>query len=145
MCKVVSRDFKVIAMKHQGRFEDYAELVPQAAQQFLKRMPDFSGTEVTVYEPKSSKSHTEGTFYVGILVDEKPVSMPEEMEFLEIRHSYGMIRGDGKEMGSLYSSLDQWIEKKGYIRDTLKNFIIETYHPLENGAEEVEIYIPIKV
>lgn len=145
MSLVVSRDFKVIAMKHKGRFEDFAELVPQAAQQFLKEMPDFSGTEVTVYEPKSSKSHTEGTFYVGILVDEEPDSLPEEMEFLEVRRSYGMIRGGGTEIKSLYSSLDQWIDEQGYERHTLKDFIIETYHPVGNGGEEVEIYIPIKV
>ncbi|WP_079508645.1 GyrI-like domain-containing protein [Mesobacillus jeotgali] len=140
MCEVVSREFKVIVMKHKGRFEDYPQLVPQRAQQFAKRMPDFSGTEVTVYEPKENMSHTEGTFYVGILVKDNPESLPEEMEFLDIQHSYGVIRGKVHEMGALYSKLDKWIDEKGYSRE---NYIIETYHPVENDIEEVEIYIPI--
>jgi predicted transcriptional regulator YdeE len=144
MCEVVSREFKIIAMKHNGRFEDYPQLVPQAAQQFVNRMPDFSGTEVTVYEPKANISHTEGTFYVGILVNETPRSLPEEMEFLEIQHSYGMIRGKGNEMDGLYSKLDGWINADSYARATDGNYIVETYHPVENDIEEVEIYIPIK-
>ena len=143
MCQVVSRDFKVVAMKHQGRFEDYAVLVPQAAQQFLKRMPDFSGTEVTVYEPKLGETHIEGIFYVGILVEEKPESLPEEMEFLEIQQSYGMITGKGNEIGRLYSTIDEWIDKQGHKRELAGSYIIETYHPVENDVEMVEIFIPI--
>jgi hypothetical protein len=87
MFQVVNREFKVIGMKHSGPFESYAQLVPQAAQQFLQRMPNYEGTEVTVYEPKASNSHVEGIFYVGILVEEKPASLSEEIEFLEIQHS----------------------------------------------------------
>jgi predicted transcriptional regulator YdeE len=144
MCKVVTREFKVIAVKHRGLFKDYAELVPQAAQQFSQSAPDLSGTEITVYEPKVSESHAEGTFYVGLLVNDELAPLPEGAELLDIQHSYGMIRGKGSEMGSLYSSLDQWIDEQGYTRDTLDNFILETYHPVENEGEEVEIYIPIK-
>ncbi|MBT2680207.1 GyrI-like domain-containing protein [Bacillus sp. ISL-35] len=143
MCQVVNREFKVIGMKQNGPFESYAQLVPQAAQQFLQQMPNYEGTEVTVYEPKSSDSHVEGTFYVGILVEEKPVSLPEGIEFLEIQHTYGMISGKGNEMGKLYSTLDEWIYGQGYQKELDGNYIIETYHPIENDIEMVEIYIPI--
>lgn len=143
MCQVVNREFKVIGTKHSGPFESYAEPVPQAAQQFLQRMPKYEGTEVTVYEPKASNSHVEGIFYVGILVEEKPTSLPEEIEFLEIQHSYGMISGKGNEIGKLYSTLDVWIDGQGYQKELDGNYIIETYHPVENDIEMIEIYIPI--
>ena len=144
MCQVVNKEFKIIAEKHTGLFKDYAELVPKAAQQFIQKASNLAGTEVTVYELKASESHTEGTFYVGLMVNDELDTLPEGAEFLEIQHTYGMIRGNGTEMGSLYSTLDQWIDEQGYARDTLKNFILETYHPEANGVEEVEIYIPIK-
>ncbi|MFT9598342.1 GyrI-like domain-containing protein [Mesobacillus sp.] len=145
MCQVVTREFKVIAVKHRGLYKDFAELVPKAAHQFLQRVPNLAGTEVTVYEPKASESHTEGTFYVGLLVNNALDTLPEGAEFLDIQHSYGMIRGKGTGMGSLYKMLDQWVDEQGYARDTLENYILETYHPVENDVEEVEIYIPIKV
>ena len=144
MCQVVKKEFKIIAKKHTGLYKDYAELVPKAAQQFLQRASNLAGTEVSVYEPKANESHTEGTFYVGILVDDKIDTLPEGAEFLNIEQSYGMIRGKGTEMSSLYSSLGQWIDVQGYERDTLENLILETYHPVENDVEEVEIYIPVK-
>lgn len=144
MCQVVTREFKVIAEKHTGLYKDYPELVPKAAHQFLQRASNLTGTEVTVYEPKASESHTEGTFYVGVLVNDELDTLPEGAEFLKIKHTYGMIRGNGTEMGNLNSTLDQWIDEQDYTRDTFKDFILETYHPVENGVEEVEIYIPIK-
>jgi predicted transcriptional regulator YdeE len=139
----VNREFKVIGMKHSGPFESYAQLVPQAAQQFLQRMPKYEGTEVTVYEPKASNSHAEGTFYVGILVEEKPASLPDEIEYLEIQHSYGMISGKGNKIGKLYSTLDEWIDGQEYQKQLAGNYIIESYHPVENDLEMIEIYIPI--
>ncbi len=143
MCQVVNKEFKVIGMKHNGQFESYAQLVPQAAQKFLQLTSNYEGTEVTVYEPKASKDHVEGTFYVGILVEEKPVSLPEKLEFLVIQHTYGMISGNGNEMGKLYSTLDEWIGGQGYQKELDGNYIIETYHFIENDIEMVEIYIPI--
>lgn len=145
MCQVVKREFKVVAVKHRGLYKDFAELIPKAAHQFLQRVPNLAGTEVTVYEPKGSESHPEGTFYVGLLVNDEFDNLPEGAEFLDIQHTYAMIRGKGTEMGSLYSTLDQWVDEQGYARDTLENYILETYHPVENDVEEVEIYIPIKV
>lgn len=143
MCHVMSGDFKVVAMKHTGSFEDYAELVPQAAQQFLKKMPNFSGTEVTVYEPKTSEAHTKGVFYVGVLVDEKPESLPEEMEYLEIQQTYGMITGKANEIGRLYSTIDEWISQQGHKKELAGTYIVETYHPVENDVELVEIFMPL--
>ncbi|WLR57471.1 GyrI-like domain-containing protein [Mesobacillus subterraneus] len=144
MCLVVTREFKVIAVKHKGLYKDFAELVPKAAHQFLQSASNRTGTEVTVYEPKASESHAEGTFYVGLLVNGEFDNLPEGAEFLDIQHTYAMNRGKGTVMGSLYSSLDRWIDEQGYVRDTLERYILETYHPLGNGGEEVEIYIPIK-
>ncbi len=43
---------------------------------------NLEGTEITVYEPKASESHTEGTFYVGLLVNGEFDSLPEGAEFL---------------------------------------------------------------
>jgi predicted transcriptional regulator YdeE len=144
MCQVVKKEFKIIAKKHTGLYKDYAELVPKAAQQFSQEVPNLARTEVTVYEPKASESHIEGTFFVGVLVNDEVDPLPEGAKFLDIQHSYGMIRGKESEMGSLYSLLGQWIDEEGYERDTFKEFIIETYHPVENDVEEVEIYIPVK-
>ncbi|MBT2642484.1 GyrI-like domain-containing protein [Bacillus sp. ISL-41] len=145
MCQVVNKEFKAIAEKHTGLYKEFAELVPKAAQHFLQRASNLAGTEVTVYEPKASESHTEGAFYVGVLVNDESETLPDGAEFLDIQHTYGMIKGKGTEMGSLYSTLDQWLDEQGYARDTLENFIIETYHSVENDVEEVEIYIPIKI
>jgi hypothetical protein len=36
-----------------------------------------------------------------------------------------------------------WAEEQGYQRD-LDSYIIETYHPMEEGGEEVQIYLPIQ-
>ncbi len=143
MSKLVTKNFKIVGMKHRGAFADYAKLVPQAAQRFLQRAANLSGTEVTVYEPKLDENHFEGTFYVGLLVDDE-INIPEGMEQLQFEHSYAMIRGKDAEIGNLYSTLDRWIAEQGCQRDTQENYIVETYHPWENGAEEVEIHIPIK-
>ena len=145
MCRVVTREFKVVGVKHRGLYKDFTELVPKAAHQFLQSASNLEGTEIAVYESKASENHTEGTFYVGLLVNGEFDNLPEGAEFLDIQHTYAMIRGKGTEMGSLYSSLDQWVDEQGYARDTLENYILETYHPVENDVEEVEIYIPIKV
>ena len=38
----------------------------------------------------------------------------------------------------------KWADDQGYKRD-LESHIVETYHPMENGEEEVEIYLPIHI
>lgn len=147
MCEVVSKEFKLVGMKHKGMYKDYAELVPKAAKQFLQKaaeIPNSTGIEVTVYEPQRDQTHLEGTFYVGILVSEKPAFVPEGMEYFDIQHSYGVIRGKETEMGKLYSELDKWILEQRYNRGTHEQYIIEVYYPVKDGVEEVEIHIPIK-
>jgi len=37
----------------------------------------------------------------------------------------------------------KWAESQGYQRN-LDSYIVETYHPIENGEEEIEIFLPIK-
>jgi predicted transcriptional regulator YdeE len=54
-----------------------------------------------------------------------------------------MISGKGDEIGKLYSTLDEWIDGQGYRKELDGNYIIETYHPVENDMERIEIYIPI--
>jgi hypothetical protein len=54
-CSVQDRTFRVIGAKHQWPFASYPEAVPAAARTFLERLselPEHSGTEVTLYEPK---------------------------------------------------------------------------------------------
>ncbi|RSD28775.1 GyrI-like domain-containing protein [Mesobacillus subterraneus] len=141
MCQVLTKEFKIVGAKKYGAFVEYAQLVPEAARQFLQRADEIensTGIEVTVYEPKRDETHKEGTFYVGILVNERVASPPEGMEFLEFQYSYATIKGKESDMGKLYSQLDGWIEAQKYTRNN--NFIIEVYHP----EELVEIYIPIE-
>lgn len=147
MCQIVTKEFKVVGMRNKGLFDDYADLVPRAAHQFLQnahRIQHNTGIEVTVYEPKAHESHAEGTFYVGLLVNEQMDTLPEGMEYLHLQHSYAVIKGKGNQISSLYSTLDRWIEDEGYERDTAEHNIVEVYHPVENDVEEVEIHIPLE-
>jgi predicted transcriptional regulator YdeE len=147
MCEIVTKEFKIVGVRNKGLFEDYAELVPRAAHQFLQnasRIQHNTGIEVTVYEPKADENHAEGTFFVGLLVNEQMDTLPEGLEYLNIQHSYAMIKGKDSGMEKLYSSLDYWIECQSYQKDTAEHFIIEVYYPTQTGGEEVEIYIPVK-
>ncbi|WP_423410220.1 GyrI-like domain-containing protein [Heyndrickxia sp. MSNUG] len=148
MCKVVTKDFKIIGMKHKGYFNDYGETVPKAAQQFLeyaKDIPNNTGLEVTVYEPPKQPTQLEGIFLVGMLVNEHNDFVPEGMEYMHIQHSYAVIKGKGTEMGNLYSVLDKWILEQSYDRATPEQYIIEVYHPVQDDVEDVEVYIPLKI
>ena len=147
MSKIVTKEFKVFGKRNKGLFEDFGELVPRAAHQFLQnanRIQHNTGIEVTVYEPKADESHAEGTFYVGLLVNEQMDTLPEGMVYLHLQHSYAVIKGKGNQISSLYSTLDRWIADEGYERDTPKHYIVEVYHPLGNDVEDIEIHIPVK-
>lgn len=146
MCKVVSKEFNVIGVKHYGIFTEYADIVPKAAQQFLKHakdIPNSTGLEVSVYEPPKEPTQLEGTFFVGILVNGHTDFVPEGMEYMVIQHSYAVSKGKGTEMGSLYSQLDEWILEQSYDRATPEEYIIEVYYPVQDDVEDVEVYIPI--
>lgn len=147
MCKVVTKDIKVIGVKHKGIFTEYADIVPKAAQQFLEKakdIPNSTGLEVSVYEPPKEPTQLEGTFFVGILVNGHTDFVPEGMEYMHIHHSYAVIKGKGTEMGSLYSELDKWILDQSHSRATPEQYIIEVYYPVQGDVEDVEVYIPIK-
>ncbi|MEH7884272.1 GyrI-like domain-containing protein [Bacillus sp. JJ1609] len=147
MCKVVLKEFKVVGMKHKGFFKDYGDIVPKAAQRFLEHamvISNSTGLEVTVYEPPKEQSQLEGTFYVGVLVNDQTDSVPEGTDYLHIQHSYGVIKGKVTEMGNLYSELDKWILEQSYDRATPEQYIIEVYYPVKDDVEDVEVYIPIK-
>jgi effector-binding domain-containing protein len=147
MCKMVSKEFEAVVMRNKGLFRDYAELVPKAAQHFLKRahdIPNSTGVEVSIFEPKRDQTHIEGTYFVGCLVDGDADSLPEGMEYIRAENSYATIRGKVTEMGQLYSELDKWIEDQGYQYGSPEHYIFEVYYPVENDAEHVEVYIPIK-
>lgn len=144
MSTVVTKEFKLAGQKNKGLFKDYGTLVPQAAHRFLQNAGGIPqpGNEVTIYEPRRNENHEEGLFYVGLLVDQQPENLPEGIEYLEVQHTYAMIRGNGSEIGSLYSMLEQWIAEQSLTRAAQENFIVEVYYPV-SGGEEVEIYIPI--
>jgi predicted transcriptional regulator YdeE len=146
MGEVVTKEFKLVCQENKGLFTDYGMLVPQAAQRFLQLAASIPlrGNEVTVYEPRRDEAHEEGTFFVGQSVDNKPASLPEGIEYMEVQHTYAMCRGKGSEMASLYSHLDQWIVDQSISRADQEQFILEVYYPVTGNEEEVEIYIPVK-
>ncbi|MCA1320944.1 hypothetical protein LC085_13555 [Bacillus tianshenii] len=85
MVKVVEKTFMVVGEKNRGLFKKYAEAVLKAAQLFLNReseIPFSSGIEVTVYEQPKQQNQLEGTFYVGVLVNEKVSDLPTGMEYI---------------------------------------------------------------
>lgn len=146
MVKVVEKTFMVVGEKNRGLFKEYAEAVPKAAQLFLNReseIPFSSGIEVTVYEQPKQQNQLEGTFYVGVLVNEKVSDLPTGMEYIEAEHRYAMTTGKVSEMSNIYSNLDKWIVENNYQHSSPNNYIIEVYDQVENDVENVEVYIPI--
>ncbi|MFC4408989.1 effector binding domain-containing protein [Chungangia koreensis] len=144
-CSKVNKSFKAIGVKGYGKYEDFEDLVPKTAREFLMRREEFlnaADTEIALYEPKKDAGHIEGQFFVGLIVNETPEVIPSQMEYIEESGGYVTTRGNIKEISSLHQRLTKWSEESGYERDT-GAFIVETYHPLPNGEEEVEIYWPI--
>ncbi|KAF0819951.1 MULTISPECIES: GyrI-like domain-containing protein [unclassified Cytobacillus] len=146
MCKLVSKEFKAIVIRSNGLFKDYARLVPEAAQDFLKRghlVQNSSGLEVAFFEPKRGEDHLEGTFFTGFLVHEKAEILPDGMEYLEAGQTYASIRGKTAEMGDLHMRLNSWLRKNNH-QQFIDHYIIEVYYPAANEEEEAEVFIPIK-
>ncbi|WP_335422172.1 GyrI-like domain-containing protein [Bacillus sp. JJ1566] len=145
-CKKVKKLFKVVGIKGSGAFADFGTEVPKLAQQMMNRIDEIeycSGTEIALFEPKRDADHLEGYYYVGLIVNEPLTEVPSGMEYIETHQDYVTTRGDINEIGNLHDYLLQWTVVKGYERD-LDSYIVETYHPIENGAEEVEIYLPVQ-
>jgi predicted transcriptional regulator YdeE len=146
MCNVASKEFKAVVIRNRGLFKDYAHLVPEAAQAFLKQghlVQNSSGLEVAFYEPKRGEDHLEGTFFTGYLVHEKAETLPNGMEYIDAVHTYASIRGKTSEMGDLHSRLTRWLNENNR-QQSIDHYIIEVFYPAPYEEEEVEVFIPIK-
>ena len=144
-CRKVKKIFRVVGIKGGGAYANFGIEVPKLAQQFLTRLDEVenhSGTEIALFEPKRDANHLEGHYYVGLIVNEALKDVPDGMDYIEIAQSYVMTRGEIINIDNLHNHLLKWADAQGYIRD-LESHIVETYHPMENGEEEVEIYLPI--
>ncbi|MGP1908057.1 GyrI-like domain-containing protein [Metabacillus sp. JX24] len=141
--KRVRKTFKAAGMHGFGAFADFGSEVPELAGKFLKQLKTIGcepATEAAFYEPKRDDQHLEGYFFAGMLVDDQH---PENMERLEMQEQdYVTVRGSLGQIADLHRELSAWALEQGYERD-LEAYIVETYHPAENG-EEVEIYLPVR-
>jgi predicted transcriptional regulator YdeE len=144
-CKTVKKIFKVVGIRGRGPYTNFGTDIPKLAEQFLVRLDEIennSGKEIALFEPKRDATHLEGDFYVGIIVNEKITEVPVGMEFIETAHNYITTRGKMNNIANLHSNLLKWSDENGLNRN-LESYIVEIYHQMENGEEEVEIYLPI--
>ena len=142
----VKKDFKLVGLKGSGEFVNFGNEVPLLSKQLLSRSCEIlnsTATEIALFEPKKDEEHRLGHYYVGLIVSEKPNEVPSGMNYIEIYNSYVSTRGNISNLGELHLNLLQWAEQQGYQRD-LHSYIIETYHPMEEGEEEIQIYLPIQ-
>lgn len=142
---IVKKEFKVIGLKGSGEFENFGNEVPLLAKQLLARsnvIPNSTDTEIALFEPKKNVEHRIGLYYVGLIVNENLNELPAGMEYIEANQRYITTRGNIASLADLHLKLMDWGEEQGYQRD-LDSYIIETYHPLKDGDEEVQIYLPI--
>lgn len=143
--KQVKKGFKVVGIKSRGAFANFGTEVPELAQQLLLRSNEIqnrSDTEIALFEPKKDINHLEGHYYVGLIVNDTINEIPSGMDYIETAQHYVTTRGKITNIGDLHSRLLKWAEEQGYKRD-LESYIVETYHPIEDEEEEVEIYLPI--
>jgi len=144
-CRTATKRFRLVAMKGSGSYSNFGTVVPDAARQFMARadeIPQHSGVEIALFEPKIDEGHLTGSFYVGLIVNEAVADPPAGMEYMEFSQPYASIRGPLSRLDSLHHQLLQWLGDQGMERD-LNRCIVETYHPKAQGEEEVEIHLPI--
>ena len=144
-CRKVNKLFRVVGLKGSGAYASFGTEVPKLAQYFLTRLDEVenhSGTEIALFEPKRDTTQQEGDYYVGIIVHEALKEVPAGMHYFETDQAYVTTRGKMINLVNLHTHLLKWAADQGYKRD-LATYIVETYHPMENGEEEVEIYLPI--
>jgi predicted transcriptional regulator YdeE len=144
-CKKVRKSFRVIGIKGSGAFADFGTEVPKLAQQFLNRLDEIemnSVTEIALFEPKRDVNHLKGNYLVGVVLEEPLTEVPIGMDYIETDQDYVTTRGSMINIGILHNHLVNWTEDQGLKRN-LESYIVETYHPMDNGEEEVEIYLPI--
>lgn len=144
-CKKVYQIFRIVGVKGGGAFVNFGTEVPKLAKQFLTRLDEVenhSGIEVALFEPKMDANHLEGHYYVGVIVNETLKEVPVGMDYIEIAQSYVTTRGKTTNIDNVHKKLLKWADDQGYKMD-LESHIVETYHPIENSEEDVEIYLPI--
>lgn len=64
------------------------------------------------------------------------------MDFIEVGQHYVTTRGKISNIDNLHLHLWKWEDEQGHTRN-LESYIVETYHPMEDEEEEVQIYLPI--
>ncbi|KAB2330807.1 AraC family transcriptional regulator [Cytobacillus depressus] len=141
----VTKDFKVVGIKGSGAFVNYGTEVPALAKQLLNRsneIPNHSGIEIALFEPKRDSNHLEGDYYAGLIVNDTLNEVPLGMDYLEVTQHFVTTRGKISNLGNLHLGLLEWEIEQGYTRN-LDSYIVETYHPMEDEEEEVQIYLPI--
>lgn len=143
-------NFHVIAYKHSGRFDQYATLVESAFQELNRKrsqIPTCTDTTVAIYEPRRGPDHVEGFFYVGVIVEGKPMTLPEGSYYMHIEGTYSSAKGQIKDIGKIYESANQWIREHHYEPIWPDGLIVERYEsPIPDVLtfdEEVEVLLPI--
>ncbi|WP_163100490.1 GyrI-like domain-containing protein [Peribacillus alkalitolerans] len=142
---MVKKEFKLVGLKGSGEFVNFGNEVPLLAKQLLSRSNEIlnpTETEIALFEPKKDENHRIGHYYVGLIVSEKLNEVPTGMHYIEKNKNYITTRGNISNLGELHLNLLNWSEEQGYQRD-LDSYIIETYHPIGEVEEEVQIYLPI--
>jgi predicted transcriptional regulator YdeE len=143
----MKKTFRIVGLKGEGAFTEFNTEVPKRAKHFLERLHEIEsdhGPEIALYEPKRDTDHLDGIYYVGIMVDETLTNVPVGMEYIELDEEYVTTKGNVRHIGKLHNDLLKWMDDQGYKRKP-DSYIVETYHPLETGEEEVAIYLPILV
>ncbi|MEK4485493.1 GyrI-like domain-containing protein [Psychrobacillus sp. FSL H8-0484] len=146
-CKKVKKLFRVVGIKGSGVYADFGTEVPKLGNKILIRKEEIkkcSGTEIALFEPKRDANHLKGHYFVGLIVNERLSEVPVGMDYIEMDQNYATTRGGINNIGNLHNYLMKWSDEQGYKRN-LDSYIVETYHPMENGEEEVEIYLPIHI
>ncbi len=142
---MVRKKFKLVGLKGCGEFINFGNEVPLLAKKLLNRSNEIqylTETEIALFEPKKDENHRIGHYYVGLIVSEKSDEIPTGMEYIETNNRYITTRGNSSKLGELHLNLSKWAAEQGYQRD-IHSYIIETYHPMGEGEEEVQIYLPI--
>jgi len=144
---MVKKSFQVVGIKGTGLYANFGIEVPGLAQQLLSRLGEIeihSGTEIALFEPKRDEDHIEGEYFVGVIVNEALKDVPVGMEYIEIAQSYVTTKGNINQLANLHNNLLTWVGEHGFKKD-IAALIVETYLPMENGEEEVEIYLPVLI
>lgn len=144
-CMMVQKEFKLVGLKGSGEFVNFGNEVPLLAKKLLSRsneIQNLTETEIALFEPKKDEDQRIGDYYVGLIVSEKSNDVPTGMDYIETTNRYITTRGNISKLGELHLNLLDWAAEQGYQRD-LNSYIIETYHPMGEGEEEVQIYLPV--